>query len=79
MSRLSFPCEKYVEQALQEFVALDNYVVFGERYGNELLMKLKEMGGTRRSPWFEKDPMDSTDCLFSENIHMYYTISRKDF
>ena len=65
--------EKYIEQATQEFVAMDRYVVFGERYGNELVLKLKEIGGTRTSLWYEKDPALDNDCLFSENIHMYFT------
>ena len=65
--------EKYIEQITQELVALDEYVVFGERYGNELVMKLKEIGGTRRSLWFEKDPDVENDCVFSEDYHMKYT------
>lgn len=65
--------ENYVEQITLEFVALDEFVVFGERYGNELVMKLKEIGGTRRSLWFEKDPDIENDCLFSETTHMRYT------
>ena len=69
----SYYNEKYIEQSTQEFVALDRYVVFGERYGNELLMRLKEIGGTRTCLWYEKDPKTENDCLFAENIHMYYT------
>ena len=65
--------EKYIEHITQEFVALDKFVVFGERYGNELLKKLKGEGGTRRSLWFEKDPDIANDCLFSEKSHMKYT------
>jgi hypothetical protein len=69
----SFTEEVYIEEVTQEYVALDKYVVFGERYGNELLAKLKQIGGTRRSLWYEKDPEIENDILFSEQKHMFHT------
>ena len=63
----------YRKKYARNYTKDNTYVVFSEWYGNELVKKLKEIGGTCRSLWVEKDPDVDNDYLFSENTHMWYT------